>query len=167
MNGHVLVVLVGWSTTTTTTDVIESGRSVMYGCRGVDKSSPSIVSIREWMEVFKLEEKGRGHKSEQWGEEEIWRRRCWAKERRAEVSLSLWLIVNHHHHNSHVQSIGRASQLREVLAREGGWHGKWHVSLLLLRWWIGYWVVAVLNTAEKKKKTTKVFYDCHIQHKKK
>lgn len=47
MNGHVLVVLVGWSTTTTTTDVIESGRSVMYGRRGVDKSSPSIVSIRE------------------------------------------------------------------------------------------------------------------------
>ena len=46
MNGHVLVVLVGWPTTTTT-DVIESGRSVMYGCRGVDKSSPSIVSIRE------------------------------------------------------------------------------------------------------------------------
>lgn len=46
MNGHVLVVLVGWSTTTTT-DVIESGRSVMYGRRGVDKSSPSIVSIRE------------------------------------------------------------------------------------------------------------------------
>ncbi len=32
----------------------------MYGRRGVDKSSPSIVSIREWMEVFKLEEKEGG-----------------------------------------------------------------------------------------------------------